>query len=86
MDKTKIHLFTGGYDQVAVVADTERLARDLPVKPQWTFLEEYDHLDFVWGRDAFADVYRPIIASLNEAQAVKVMSMYYLFRFVSKLA
>jgi len=62
---TDLVIFSGGDDDLADPEDVHRMVGDLPGEPLWTFLQPYDHLDFVWGEFVNRDVYTPMVVHMD---------------------
>eukprot|EP01105_Mastigella_eilhardi_P006422 TRINITY_DN17_c0_g2_i1.p1 TRINITY_DN17_c0_g2~~TRINITY_DN17_c0_g2_i1.p1 ORF type:complete len:480 (-),score=122.19 TRINITY_DN17_c0_g2_i1:61-1500(-) len=53
---------SGGKDLIADPLDVQHLIDDLPtVDLKWMQLPQYNHMDFVWCKDAYADVYPYVV-------------------------
>ena len=70
-----VSLYWGGQDWLTVPAEILQLIPQLPNLRGNVELQDYDHLDFIWGMDAAKRVYQPIIneiQKLERATAVPV--------------
>jgi len=71
-DLTKVNvtmaIFAGGQDDLADPHDVERLMSELPKASiaSYIYVEEYDHLDFTWGEDAYLKIYPTVLSMLNQ--------------------
>ena len=63
-------LYSGGNDWLADPDDVKRLVELLPSKSliKHDRIEEWMHLDFIWGMDATKLVYRDIIHAMKRDQ------------------
>ena len=61
-------LYSGGNDWLADPSDVNRLVKMLPAKNvlRHDVIEEWMHLDFIWGMDATKLVYYDIINSMKK--------------------
>jgi pimeloyl-ACP methyl ester carboxylesterase len=71
---TDLMIFSGGVDKVADPVDVNRLVADLPSRPFWQVMESYDHLDFMWGQNAFKDVFAQVVERMNQKWTEKSTS------------
>ncbi|XP_068957766.1 gastric triacylglycerol lipase-like [Petaurus breviceps papuanus] len=69
-DTSKVEVPTaiwfGGRDLVSNPKDVRRLLSKLPNVIHQKFIPHYNHVDFVWGKDAYSHVYSEIISILNQ--------------------
>lgn len=67
--KVKVAIYYSISDSLAVMADVQRLARELPnlVGANLVEHESFNHVDFVWAINAPRLLYNPIINALNSA-------------------
>ena len=59
--KTELVLFSGGNDSLADPTDVAWLASQLKSVAKHVIIPEYNHLDFIWGKDANQKVYEKIM-------------------------
>ncbi|PIO53797.1 hypothetical protein TELCIR_24854 [Teladorsagia circumcincta] len=71
--KVPVYLFTGGNDRLADDDDIKGylLPHIGSVVKLNTHLPQYNHLDFIWGVQAAADVYKPIVSYIKDSLASK---------------
>jgi lysosomal acid lipase/cholesteryl ester hydrolase len=65
------YLFYGANDDLADPTDVTELIKQFPSSLQAgvTFNNDYGHLDYVWGKDAYIDVYGPILNILKKVNS-----------------
>jgi len=60
-------LFSGGKDLMADPGDVRKLVPLLSGLKKHVYVDDYQHLDFMWGDDAVNKVYNPLIKMLKDA-------------------
>lgn len=57
-----LYLFSGGNDNLADPTDVSRMASELPVNSfGHLVVDTYNHMDFVWGMNAYSKVYPTVV-------------------------
>lgn len=66
--KAKVAIYYSAADALAVVADVQRLAQELPNVVSNTLVahETFNHVDFVWSINAPRLIYNPIISTMKQ--------------------
>jgi len=62
-------LFYGGKDGFADMTDVERIIPKLPNLVYTHFEPKYEHLDFVWGMNAYEEIYNLVVDLINKYSA-----------------
>jgi len=63
-----VHMFVGTEDWLATPEDTVDKVKVLP-RSRVTVLENFDHLDFIWGRNAVDQLHPKIYSVLDQSQS-----------------
>ncbi|XP_012138710.1 lipase 3-like [Megachile rotundata] len=67
--KVPIHLFHGDNDWLASPIDVQRLHEELPNSTLYKVpLRSFNHIDFMWAKDAPTLLYDPVLKMLDESQ------------------
>lgn len=63
----ELHLFRGTSDKVITDKDFQYLTSKLnPLKHKVYTLEDYAHLDYIWGQDANEEIYEKVLKILKD--------------------
>jgi len=70
------YFFYGGLDDLANSKDVEQLLNEFPksAQAQVNFNPAYGHLDYVWGKNSYLDVYQPIVKIIQNLSANAVQA------------
>eukprot|EP00163_Fabomonas_tropica_P012961 TRINITY_DN24371_c0_g1_i1.p1 TRINITY_DN24371_c0_g1~~TRINITY_DN24371_c0_g1_i1.p1 ORF type:complete len:139 (+),score=39.25 TRINITY_DN24371_c0_g1_i1:23-418(+) len=59
-----VALFSGGNDDLADPTDVGLLQQQLPPGFYQNYQEDYEHMDFVWGENAYKDIYPLVVQQI----------------------
>jgi len=63
--QTPVALFLGGNDYLATVTDVKHMLPNLKSAFSAILLDKYNHMDFLWGKEAAKDIYVPIMIDIK---------------------
>ena len=68
---TPVYAYSGGQDWLADPSDVKWLISQVPHLLRHKIVPKYNHLDFIWGEDAYKIVYRRIIRTITKYEMRK---------------
>ncbi|CAK8690996.1 unnamed protein product [Clavelina lepadiformis] len=67
--RAPVALFIGSDDQLADPMDCKRLSSKLKSMVHFQILQDWDHLDFLWGTKAVGTIYKDIMDMINDFES-----------------